>query len=118
MAAGVHNVLDAGFAKLRDATPGAHLFCPRISDDDDEIYEDFDAVSSISRQEKEQRIEDGQARLDLMYNCSLILGLSREAAGPLRSEFDARTDDFLQTCASCVRNWHKGRAQFLKDITK
>ncbi|KAI1163608.1 SEN1 N terminal-domain-containing protein [Nemania serpens] len=115
--AAVHNVLDAGFAKLRDVPPNLHLFCPRISADDDEIYEDPDAISSISADEKQQRIEDGQARLDLMYNCSLILGLSREAAGPHRPDFDARCDAFLTTCASCVRNWHKGRVAFLKDIT-
>ncbi|GAP87173.1 putative helicase sen1 [Rosellinia necatrix] len=115
--AGVHNVLDVGFAKLRDVPPDFHLFCPRISADDDEIYEDPDAVSSISHDEKQQRIEDGQARLDLMYNCSLILGLSREAAGPHRPDFDSRCDAFLTTCASCVRNWHKGRAAFIKDIT-
>ncbi|KAI0395600.1 SEN1 N terminal-domain-containing protein [Xylariaceae sp. FL0594] len=116
MASGVQNALDMGFAKLREIPPGVHLFCPRISEDDDEIYEDADAVTNLTRQEREHRIEEGQSRLDLMYNCSLILGLSREAAGPLRDDFDARTDDFLQTCASCVRNWHKGRTQFLKDI--
>ncbi|KAI0458069.1 SEN1 N terminal-domain-containing protein [Xylaria acuta] len=115
--AAVHNVLDVGFAKLRDIPPNVHLFCPRVSVDDDEIYEDPDAVSSISPDERQQRIEDGQARLDLMYNCSLILGLSREAAGPHRPDFDSRCDAFLTTCASCVRNWHKGRAGFLKDIT-
>ncbi|KAI8946552.1 SEN1 N terminal-domain-containing protein [Xylaria longipes] len=115
--AAVHNVLDVGFAKLRDIPSNLHLFCPRVSVDDDEIYEDPDAVSSISPDEKQQRIEDGQGRLDLMYNCSLILGLSREAAGPHRPEFDSRCDAFLTTCASCVRNWHKGRAGFVKDIT-
>lgn len=115
--AAVHNVLDAGFAKLRDIPPNLHLFCPRISADDDEIYEDPDAISNISADEKQQRIDDGHARLDLMYNCSLILGLSREAAGPHRPDFDARCDAFLTTCASCVRNWHKGRVAFLKDIT-
>ncbi|KAJ8121756.1 hypothetical protein ONZ43_g1874 [Nemania bipapillata] len=100
--AGVHNVLDSGFAKLRDVPPSLHLFCPRISPDDDEIYEDPDAVSSITPDEKEQRIEEG---------------LSREAAGPHRPDFDSRCDAFLKTCASCVRNWHKGRGAFLKDIT-
>lgn len=115
--AGVHNVLDVGFAKLRNVPPDVHLFCPRISPDDDEIYEDPDAPSSISPAERQQRIEHGQARLDLMYNCSLILGLSKEAAGDHRRDFDSRCDTFLTTCASCVRNWHKGRATFLKDIT-
>ncbi|KAI1815392.1 SEN1 N terminal-domain-containing protein [Poronia punctata] len=117
MAAGVHNVLDSGFAKLREIPAEVHLFCPRLSDDDNEVYEDFDAETSISRQEKEKRIEDGQARLDLMYNCSLILGLDREDAGSHRPEFDSRCDSCLRSCPSCVRNWHKGRAQFVKDIT-
>ncbi|KAI1181291.1 SEN1 N terminal-domain-containing protein [Nemania sp. FL0916] len=113
----VHNVLDDGFARLRDVPAGVHLFCPRISVDDDELYEDPEAVTTISLDEKQRRIDDGQTRLDLMYSCSLILGLSRDAAGAHRPEFDRRCDAYLTTCASCVRNWHKGRAGFLKDIT-
>ncbi|KAI1309693.1 SEN1 N terminal-domain-containing protein [Xylaria venustula] len=116
--AGVHNVLDAGFARLREIPPDLHLFCPRVSPDDDELYEEPDAASTISPNEKAQRIEAGQDRLDLMCNCSLVLGLSVEAAGPHRSEFDSRCEAFLTTCASCVRNWHKARAAFLKDITQ
>ncbi|KAI0201745.1 SEN1 N terminal-domain-containing protein [Astrocystis sublimbata] len=115
--AAVPNLLDEGFDKLRATAPDLHLFCPRVSVDDDELYEDPDAFSSISPEEKQQRIEDGQARLDLMYSCSLILGLSRDNAGPHRPEFDSRCDAFLTSCASCVRNWHKGRAEFIKDIT-
>lgn len=114
--AGVQNILDAGFKKLREIPPSTHLFCPKISEDDDELYEEPDAVSSLSREEKERRIEEGQARLDSMYNCSLVLGLDRADAGPHRPEFEERCDAFLKTCPGCVRNWHKGRSAFIKDI--
>ncbi|KAI1436420.1 SEN1 N terminal-domain-containing protein [Xylaria sp. CBS 124048] len=113
----VHNVLDAAFARLEEIPLGVHLFCPRVNESDDEFYEDADAISSLGREEKRQRIQDGMERLDSMYNCSLVLGLAPDAASFHRSEFQSRSNQFLKTCASCVRNWHKGRAAFLKDIS-
>ncbi|KAI1824353.1 SEN1 N terminal-domain-containing protein [Xylaria intraflava] len=113
----LHNLLDGAFAVLREVPSSVHLFCPRISETDDEFYEDPEAVSAIPREVKLQRIKDGQKRLDSLYNCSLVLGLAAATAGSHLSIFGSRSNQFLKTCPSCVRNWHKGRAAFLKDIS-
>ncbi|KAI1379674.1 SEN1 N terminal-domain-containing protein [Hypoxylon crocopeplum] len=112
------NILEAAFNKLREFPQQAHLCCPKTSEEDDEIYDDPDASSNIAVTEKEKRIQEGKDRLDQTYLCSLILGLEAEAAGNLGHEFGLRTNSFLTGCASCVRNWHKGRKPFLKDIAE
>ncbi|KAI1212701.1 SEN1 N terminal-domain-containing protein [Annulohypoxylon truncatum] len=112
----VNQLLEGAFNKLREFPQESHLCCPRISDEDDEIYEDVEAPSKITVAEKEERIQQGKERLNQAYICSLILGLEEESAGSLGSEFKERTNGFLKSCATCVRNWHKGRKPFLKDI--
>lgn len=111
-------ILEAAFNRLRDFPQDAHICCPRVSEEDDEIYDDPNAPSKITPAEKEQRIQDGKDRLDQIYRCSLILGLGDESAGNLGQEFGQRTCAFLKSCPACVRNWHKGRRPFLKDIAQ
>ncbi|KAI1140738.1 SEN1 N terminal-domain-containing protein [Hypoxylon sp. FL0543] len=112
----VHTILEGAFNKLRDFPEENHLCCPRISEDDSEIYDDPDAPSKLSAAEKEQRIQEGKERLHQTYVCSLILGIEEESAGDLGHEFGRRVNAFLKSCATCVRNWHKGRKPFLKEI--
>ncbi|KAI1080439.1 SEN1 N terminal-domain-containing protein [Whalleya microplaca] len=114
----VPNLLEDAFNQLHAFPHEAHLFCPKISEDDEEIYEDLETPGTISVAEKQQRIRQGKERLDQMYLCSLILGLEEEAAGTLGPEFGVRTNNFLKSCATCVRNWHKGRKPFLKHISQ
>ncbi|KAI1501889.1 SEN1 N terminal-domain-containing protein [Biscogniauxia marginata] len=110
--------LDAAFNKIRALPPENHLFCPKISEDDEENYNDLEAESGLSIAEKEQRIQDGAHRLDMMYSCSLILGVDPTAASAMVEEFQTRSGAFLKSCATCVRNWHKAREPFLKDINQ
>ncbi|KAI0003929.1 SEN1 N terminal-domain-containing protein [Xylariaceae sp. FL0662B] len=114
----VNNLLEDAFNQLRTFPPEAHLFCPKISEDDEEIYEDLETPGTISVAEKEQRIQQGKERLDQMYRCSLILGLEEESAGTFGHEFALRTNSFLKSCSTCVRNWHKNRKGFLKYISQ
>ncbi|KAI1454093.1 SEN1 N terminal-domain-containing protein [Annulohypoxylon moriforme] len=116
MSTPVDELLEGAFNKLRGFPQEAHTCCPRISDEDDEIYEDIDAPSKITVAQKEERIRQGKERLEQAYTCSLILGLEEGVAGNLGSEFVERTSKFLKACATCVRNWHKGRKTFLKGI--
>ncbi|KAI2639346.1 SEN1 N terminal-domain-containing protein [Xylaria nigripes] len=115
--AAVNDLMDSSFEQLQDISPNTHLFCPRICDNDDEFYEDPDAVSNISREEKAQRIDDGELRLESMYKRSLVLGLSPEAGGSHRAEFKSRSNRFLTSCSNCVRNWHKRRDKFIKFLS-
>ncbi|KAI5921877.1 SEN1 N terminal-domain-containing protein [Camillea tinctor] len=110
--------LDIAFNKIRALPPETHLFCPKISEDDDVNYNDPEADDEISIAEKQKRIQDGVIRLDLMYSCSLILGVDQSTATSMIEEFKTRSDAFLKTCATCVRNWHKARESFLKDINQ
>ncbi|KAI2469728.1 SEN1 N terminal-domain-containing protein [Annulohypoxylon bovei var. microspora] len=112
----VNHLLESAFNKLQDFPQASHLCCPRLSDEDDEIYDDLDAPSKITAADKEERIQQGKERLNQAYICSLILGLEDESAGNLVDEFKSRINVFLKSCATCVRNWHKGRKSFLKDI--
>ncbi|OTB11014.1 hypothetical protein K445DRAFT_234685 [Daldinia sp. EC12] len=113
----VPKVLVNAFDNFREFPENSHLCCPKVSDDDDEIYDDPDAPSKISAAEKQQRIEQGKERLNQTYICSLVLGLAEDSAGDLGQEFGIRTNNFLRLCPTCVRNWHKGRKSFLKDIS-
>ncbi|KAI1779364.1 SEN1 N terminal-domain-containing protein [Hypoxylon cercidicola] len=114
----VTQLLEDAFDKLRTFPKGCHICCPRISEDDDEIYDDPSAPGTISVAEKEERIRHSKDRLDQAYRCSLILGLPADATGGLGVEFEQQVGFFLKTCAACVRNWHKGRRPFLKDISQ
>ncbi|KAI0147492.1 SEN1 N terminal-domain-containing protein [Xylariaceae sp. FL1272] len=115
--ADVTNILQVAFDKLEGIPDGCHLFCPKVSFDDEEVYDSPDvATEGLTKEEKVQRIKDGRVRLDSMYHCSLILGLDRENAGELRNRFDTMCDTYLRTCSECARNWHKGRKQFLKEM--
>ncbi|KAL7621310.1 DEAD-box type RNA helicase [Parahypoxylon ruwenzoriense] len=113
-----HDILQDAFNKLRSFPPESHLCCPKVSDEDDENYDDYDAPGRIRFAEKQLRILQGRDRLDQTYLCSLILGLPAESAGDMGHEFGLRTNAFLKGCATCVRNWHKGRRPFLKDISQ
>ncbi|KAI1091977.1 SEN1 N terminal-domain-containing protein [Rostrohypoxylon terebratum] len=114
----VNQLLEDAFNKLREYPQETHLCCPKISEYDDEIYDDIDAPSQITVAEKEERIRQGKERLGQSYLCSLVLGLEEESAGNLGIEFRDRTNAFLKVCATCARNWHKGRKAFLKEIAQ
>ncbi|KAI1339290.1 SEN1 N terminal-domain-containing protein [Xylariaceae sp. FL0016] len=115
----VNNLLENAFKELQDVPPENHLFCPKISEEDAENYDnDEDPENTLSPHDREERIQGGLRRLHQMYSCSLILGIDPETAGAFRSQFLDRSDAFLRSCAACVRNWHKARKQFLKDMAQ
>ncbi|KAI0838252.1 SEN1 N terminal-domain-containing protein [Hypoxylon sp. FL0890] len=114
----VTTMLEGSFNDMRGYPEEFHLCCPRISEDDDEIYDDPDAPSKIGAAEKEKRIQEGEIRLNTVYTCSLILGVGEESAEGLGHEFGGRINTFLKSCATCVRNWHKGRKSFLKSVAE
>ncbi|KAI0019110.1 SEN1 N terminal-domain-containing protein [Xylariomycetidae sp. FL0641] len=111
------NVLAEAFDQLQKIPPPCHLFCPKVSDEDDEVYEDPEAATQLSPSEKEQRIQEGAERVDIMYSCSMILGFDEGTGDSYREEFIERATAFLSSCPACVRNWHKGRNPFLKHLS-
>jgi senataxin len=95
-----------------------HLLCPKVSEDDDEDYEDLDEPGSIGIAEKERRIQEHKQRVGLVYRSSLIFGFPEDSAAYQQREFRSRTGGFLQTCAQCVRSWHRYRKPFLKHLSE
>ncbi|KAI1764908.1 SEN1 N terminal-domain-containing protein [Hypoxylon sp. FL1150] len=114
----VTQILEEAFDKLRNFPKGSHRCCAKISEEDDENYDDPAPSATISVTEKQKRIQYGKDRLDQAYRCSLVLGLSPDATGGLGREFEDQVGTALRSCASCARNWHKGRKPFLKDISQ
>lgn len=106
----ISDELGKWFEKLQAIPPGNHLLCPRISDDDGENYRLLDDPDSdITRQEKEDRIEAGNQRIDITYWNSLIFGFDKKEAGKWLEEFTTKLDASLRTCSECVLNWHMRR---------
>ena len=112
------DILEKTYEELRAIPTEHHMCCPKISEDDDEDYDDLESPGEISVEVKEQRIVDGNKRLYLLYDCSLILGLPPGSTPILSDEFSKRSNAFLKACASCVRNWHRGRRPFLKRMSE
>lgn len=118
MAATTDASFENSFAQLEAIPHDRHLLCPKLSDDDDEEYDDPDADGEITSEVKKQRISDYEERLHITYNCSLVLGLEQSPStqGKLIDQFKNRVEPFLQACANCVRNWHRSREPFKKDL--
>ena len=112
------DILEKTYEELRDIPLECHMCCPKVSDDDEEDYDDLENPGDISIEDKTKRVEEGKKRLDLLYDCSLILGLPAGSAPVLSNEFSKRSNAFLRACAGCVRNWHKGRRPFLKRLSE
>jgi len=112
------NVIQKAFEELRAIPPEHHLCCPKISEEDDEDYEDVTSPGDIGIEQKQQRIQDSHDRQHTLYNCALILGLQQESQGAFLTEFTERALAVLGSCSNCIRNWHKGRKPFLKRLSQ
>ncbi|KAH9888708.1 SEN1 N terminal-domain-containing protein [Xylariomycetidae sp. FL2044] len=106
----IYQIIDDGFRELHKFPNECHLFCPKFSEADEEDYNVLEDITP----EKKQRIQDGKERTNLMYRCSLILGLESPQVEAPRRDFENRSAEFLGNCPHCVRSWHKGRKPFLK----
>jgi senataxin len=114
--------LDELVSKLHDELeqipPDAHWFCPKVGADDDEDYSTADAhPDGISAEEKARRLEDYAKRRHCTFGFSLILGFNEEKTKEWKAQYALRLSQQFETCHLCIRNWHKGRAAFLKQMT-
>ncbi|KAH6888116.1 SEN1 N terminal-domain-containing protein [Thelonectria olida] len=112
----IEKELEKWYEELREFPVENHLLCPRTSEDDDENYKTLDDPgSNISIEEKKQRIEQGQKRIEVTYWNSLIFGFDKSIAGQWLEDFTKRLEDCLRLCSDCVLNWHmKRRARLQK----
>lgn len=96
-----------------------HLLCPKLSDDDFEDYKTLsDPHSEISVEEKQKRIKDGEARIEMTYWNSLIFGYDKKDAGKWLDTFTDRLEHCLKLCSDCVLNWHMKRRAHLEKFAE
>jgi senataxin len=95
-----------------------HLLCPRVSEDDEEDYDDLTDPGDVGIEEKLRRLEAFRRRVGTVYQTSLIFGYEEANAANELREFTNRTNSFLTTCSHCVRTWHRTRKSFLKHLTE
>ena len=104
----VYTEIIAAHQELNAIPRNLHLFCPKVSDEDYEDYDNPDVESAnISAHEKKTRIENAQHRLALTAWASLILGILEDEADKWLVEWKSRTESFLTRCDVCVRAWQK-----------
>lgn len=98
------------FDEFQTINPESHLLCPKISDEDVENYKTLsDPHTSISIEEKQKRIENGESRIEITYWNSLIFGYDKKDAGKWLDTFTDRLEHCLKLCSECVLNWHMRR---------
>ncbi|KAJ9155180.1 Helicase SEN1 [Pleurostoma richardsiae] len=117
------NEVYEGLMRLHDTlsavSEDAHLFCPKIKDDDLEDYSDpSEPGETIDAEEKKKRIEDARQRTENAYWFSLILGIKKDQASNWLPEWINRTERFLTACDACIRTWHMRRKTFLKILSE
>lgn len=103
------------YKKLEKVPEGPHMLCPKISDDDDEDYDDLTTEGyEITLEEKKKRVLEGEERLEIAYWNSLLLAYGRDGAGIWLKDWDRRVTPNLHSCDKCVTNWHMNRKKYLQ----
>lgn len=108
--ADVNEELVKWYEEFQKIDTECHLLCPKLSDEDGENYKTLsDPHSQISMEEKQKRIKDGEARIEITYWNSLIFGYDKKDAGKWLETFTNRLESCLKLCSDCVLNWHMKR---------
>lgn len=111
--------LSKWFVELQNIPEAYHLLCPRISNDDEENYKTLDDPDSqISVDEKNERIRQGNERVEITYWNSLIFGFEKRDAGKWLADFTVRLEHCLRYCCDCVLNWHMKRRLHLQKFAE
>ncbi|KAM5346868.1 hypothetical protein ACJ41O_009873 [Fusarium nematophilum] len=114
-----HEELNKWYEKIQEFPKGSHLLCPQLGDDDEENYKVLDDPdSNISQDEKRDRIQKGNERLEITYWNSLIFGFDKEIQGKWGDAFGERLSESLRNCADCAFNWHMKRRAVLQKFSE
>ncbi|KAJ4005069.1 DEAD-box type RNA helicase [Fusarium irregulare] len=109
--------LSQWYDKIQTFDDECHLLCPRVSDEDGEIYRiQDDPDSTITPEEKTKRIEQGRERLEITYWNCLIFGYDRSSQGKWGEQLEERLNACLKHCSDCVYNWHMERRALLQQF--
>jgi senataxin len=107
------------YEELQKLPSDCHLLCPKVDSDDHEDYSVLDdPESAITVEDKKQRIEDGNRRIEITYWNSLIFGFEKSEAGKWAEEFKDRLETGLKNCSDCAFNWHMQRRLHLAKFSE
>ncbi|KAK1758566.1 SEN1 N terminal-domain-containing protein [Echria macrotheca] len=114
----LYSALVEFYNEFKSWPPGAHMFCPKINDEDTVRYDDDvpAALDGISEEEKKNRMTAFGKRLIVGYRLSLLLGIRAEDASTWQGEWSDAANLCLTSCDACARNWHSQRDKFLKAL--
>ncbi|KAF4975965.1 hypothetical protein FZEAL_7317 [Fusarium zealandicum] len=113
----LHEELSQWYEKIQKFPKECHLLCPRRSDEDFENYKVLnDPDSTISLDEKNKFIQEGNERLEVTYWNTLIFGFDKQSQGKWGDELAERLSSCLKQCADCVFNWHMKRKSLLQQF--
>ncbi|KAL2020987.1 hypothetical protein VTK56DRAFT_7761 [Thermocarpiscus australiensis] len=106
------------YRTFEDRPPDAHLCCPKTDDDDTANYDEPDEPDEggASADEKKIRIKEYEDRFQNVYHLSILMFFGKDVAGPWLDDWAQALDSGLTRCDACVRNWHRHRDSFLKDL--
>lgn len=106
--------------EFKEYPPEAHLFCPKIDDEDVTIYDEPDICDEdgASSEEKQKRITAAGCRQVTTYRLSLLLGIREDVASTWKTEWIETVNKFLSQCDRCARNYHKIRDPFVKSLER
>lgn len=94
-----------------------HYLCPKVDDEDDEDYTSpGPPITTITAEEKAQRIQDAHHRTELTYQLSLLLGIAYNQSGGLVEQWSDGIERCLTKCDACILNYHMQRKTFLKKL--
>jgi senataxin len=107
------------FRKIKAFPPDAHWFCPKRNEDDHLNYDEPDwEEDGVSIATKLKYIDEGRKRQSITYRFAIVYGLPPEDAEEWQSTYRERSGYFLSTCDKCVRNYHAGRKEFVKELSE
>jgi senataxin len=113
----INEVIDSWYAKFEAFPADLHMLCPKVDDDDQEDYTKLDdGFSSMTRSDKERRIQDGiERRRTTLWN-SILFALEASRTQEKLEAYSLRLEHALTSCDKCIMNWHMGQTPFLREV--
>jgi hypothetical protein len=69
-------------------------------------------------EEKHKAIEEGEQRSTVAFKASLVIGVGEAALPEFHEYYTQKLNTLLQYCDGCVRRWHMGRKDHLKEVAE
>ncbi len=113
----INEVIEDWYTKFDSISPDLHILCPKVDDDDEEDYTKLeDGFSSLTRFDKEKRIQDGvERRRTTLWN-SILFALEASHSKAKLDAYSQRLEHALSSCDKCIMNWHMGQNPFLQEV--